>query len=364
MGAIFVKGLGTVRIAGDTPTAEEAKAITEAASMRQYGPGIGRPATPQEVAAIPEDRLPFYQRPSFKSMQPGDKKVTAFLYGLGTGIGNLARGVEQIVGLTPSQAAQEGVDFQKYARTQGELRTPAAAGRVTGTLVDPIALAIPVGRGASVVRRAVQGAEAGATVGALVPVEPGQSRARNAITGAVAGGVLNPLVHAGLDAVTGAPRAPFYGRVPKAVETGVPAEGLAQIKASGAAPFTPSRAQPPGAPPRQLPPPALVTPPPERVPPLSQLTSEISRGRRVFTGPLESTAPPRPPVPDPTIAAATRSAKASASYAAGRRVNPEQDDLLTAVSKLGGLSREDGVGPCSRGRRSPRSTGPWSARTD
>jgi len=133
--------------------------------------------------------------------EEADKSTTAFLIGLGSTMQSGYNGVKQILGFDDEEE-QEEARFMR-ALSESDYGTASTAGEITGYIVEPIGLAIPMGKAATAMKFARNGAIAGGSVGFIdfVEEDTGESRLGNATLGAVLGGGVGlgvgKLVHRG-----------------------------------------------------------------------------------------------------------------------------------------------------------------------
>jgi GH24 family phage-related lysozyme (muramidase) len=169
-------------------------------------PAKGTPATPKDryQALLErrakrkqmEDRLP--KTLKFGPLDTGiplDKDVAAFLVGMGHGMTDTIRGVQQIFGVAEDKLAEDQrLVRELYASTRGG---SATAGQIVGLMADPVALAVPVTRGKGLWNTLKAGTAIGGTFGALgyVDKDAGQTRYGNLAFGMAAGLTLSPVLH-------------------------------------------------------------------------------------------------------------------------------------------------------------------------
>ncbi len=137
---------------------------------------------------------------------PLDKDTAAFLVGMGDGITDTWQGVQQLLG-SKEMEADLAADKELMNELYNDPRVGGVAtgGRVTGFLVDPVGVLVPMGKGKNLYDVAKVGAATGATFGGLGYVDEanGQSRLGNAAIGMVAGGVISPTLFGATRAAKG-----------------------------------------------------------------------------------------------------------------------------------------------------------------
>lgn len=219
--------------------------------------------TPLNEGQPPKPRKPSDDLPETLQVLKWDtgvkipKSLSAFLVGAGYGMTDVYRGVKQALGGQETDAAlKEDERIVRALQQDPDVGTSALAGEVTGAIAEPVSLALPVGKGKSLVSLAKAGAAAGAASGALGYVGEGQTRLKNTAIGAATGGLAVPVVAKTVNAATrgaarvagktGPEKIPFRApvRADKAIEAGVvpspkgftPLDDAAEAAPSG---FTP-----------------------------------------------------------------------------------------------------------------------------
>ena len=149
--------------------------------------------TPRTSAAadLPE-RLSFA---GFETPIPINPELAAYLAKLGGGMSGSYRGIKQTLGLDKGAEAENERLLARLSEDP-KVGAYAKAGGFMGAALDPVTLALPVGKAKSLIDMAKYGAAGGTVAGYIAPIEEGGSRVVNAATGFVAGGTLSPVLGA------------------------------------------------------------------------------------------------------------------------------------------------------------------------
>lgn len=125
---------------------------------------------------------------------PINEELSAYLTTLGAGISGSYRGAKQILGMDNGEEALNQANVNALSDIPGMPGGFATAGGFMGAGLDPVTLALPVGKAKSLLDIAKYGAIGGTAAGALQPVAESGSRVVNAAVGAGAGAVMAPAI--------------------------------------------------------------------------------------------------------------------------------------------------------------------------
>ena len=129
-------------------------------------------------------------------------KLQAYMYGIGYEGGSIFRGIKQFFGFDEETLERQ----RRVAKLLWEdpvVGGAAKAGAITGMLIEPVGLLIPVLKGKKAVTAMAKATGVGALYGGSLYVEEGRSRLTNTLMGGVAFGTFTGVFRAG---------AAFFGR--------------------------------------------------------------------------------------------------------------------------------------------------------